>query len=87
MGQEGIGSPPHTVPTSMGTTGETGYESSDSGILDEEQRRLAFAGLAQLDQMTADDEEEISRFRAFVAAPMPRQKSITWLRRRPALPL
>lgn len=64
-----------------------GMSMGTSGEYNEEQRRLVFAGLADLDQVTDDDEEEISRFRAFVAAPMPRQRAVTWLRRRPALPL
>ena len=74
------------MPKTMGISGEGGYESSTGADRDEEQRRLAFAGLAALDVVTDDDEEEISRFRAFVAGPTSRQRSATWLRRRPALP-
>lgn len=67
--------------TTMGNAGDS-YGSSE----DDEQRRMVFAGLAELDQVTADDEEEISRFRAFVAEPLPQHKSIAWRRRRAALP-
>lgn len=68
--------------TTMGNAGDYSYGSSQ----DDEQRRMAFAGLADLDQVTADDEEEIGRFRAFVAEPLPQHKSIAWRRRRAAQP-
>lgn len=58
--------------------------------MDEEQRRLAFAGLAQLDMLTPDDEEEIGRFRAFVDGPARQHhRLVPWSRprRRPALGL
>jgi hypothetical protein len=54
----------------------------------DEERRIELARLAELDRLTADDEEEIGRFRAFMTAPAePTQpRATSWLRhrRRPA---
>lgn len=71
----------------MTTLGEGGNGMPVGRDLDEDQRRVAFAGLANLDVLTADDEEEIGRFRAFVAEPSARHRLMPWSRRRPALPI
>ena len=75
------------MPTRMMTAREGGDESPTGGDVDEEQRQLALARLSDLDVLTADDEEEIGRFRAFVAGPSPQHRLIPWARRRPALGL
>ena len=47
----------------------TSHDNNTVDADDEERRRLALAQLSHLDDLTPDDEEEISRFRSYAAAP------------------